>query len=175
MYLAVDFQALSDEESEWMRTYTSIRLSFRDTTAFVLPRLESFLRHILPSRKQVSRDVDHLNAKLMDMACKRREEIRARRLQSGDATDKKTDAEKDLLTMIMEGEMDGVGGLSTAEQLRVSIMSFTILLLLSASTQSNNHQNYNSSRTLLFSSWQVRIKTDAYDPAVMFFIITTVL
>lgn len=134
MYLAVDFQALSDEESEWMRTYTSIRLSFRDTTAFVLPRLESFLRHILPSRKQVSRDVDHLNAKLMDMACKRREEIRARRLQSGDATDKKTDAEKDLLTMIMEGEMDGVGGLSTAEQLRVSIMSFTILLLLSAST-----------------------------------------
>lgn len=107
---------MDDENSPYVKIYDSIRLNLRDPLVFIAPKLDPILKHFRPSRAELSRGVDQLNALLLSMAQKRREQIQQRRAHGKHDT---PDHQKDLLTLILEGELDGAPGLSTDEELRV--------------------------------------------------------
>lgn len=106
---------MDDEDSPYVKTYERIRTDLRDPLVFIVPKLDSIVKYFRSSRERLVCDVDKLNNLLLDMANKRRQEVRDRRAQSADIPD----SQKDLLTLIMEGELDGVLGLATNEELRV--------------------------------------------------------
>lgn len=76
--------------------------------------------HFLPSRKRLAQDVNFLNAKFADITGKRRQEIRERMLAEGTSRDIIDDESiKDMLTRVIEAELQGAKGLDSPELLRV--------------------------------------------------------
>ncbi|KAI8070672.1 cytochrome P450 [Gongronella butleri] len=113
-----DFHALDDPNSVWTTTYEHIRRGFRSPYTFLFPKYDWLLRHIIPGRKQFDASVTKLNALLLDMAHKKRQEIKANAQD-----DSVPEAEKDLLTLMLEAEMRGEGMMSD-DELRSNLAIF---------------------------------------------------
>ncbi|KAI8070673.1 cytochrome P450 [Gongronella butleri] len=110
-----DFHALEDPNSVWTTTYEEIRRGLRNPYNFLFPRYDRWLRHFIPGRRQFDASVDKLNTLLLDMAHTRRTQLK----QAADGTKNddtaSIDADKDLLTLMLEAEMRGEGVMSDNE------------------------------------------------------------
>lgn len=148
LYLAVDFHALDDINSPFSNAYLNIKDSLRDLFLILFPQLDFLVKHISSKRARLTRDVDALSNLLLDVAKKRRQEIQERRAQGIVVPDN----QKDLLTRIMEAELDGIDGMSSDEDLRVSVINIDIEWLY------RFNKLYTFRVTWQFSSWLVRIQ-----------------
>ncbi|KAL1928190.1 hypothetical protein VTP01DRAFT_3106 [Rhizomucor pusillus] len=117
---AVDFHALDDINSPYSNAYLNIKDSLRDLFLILFPQLDFLVKHISSKRARLTRDVDALSNLLLDVAKKRRQEIQERRAQGIVVPDN----QKDLLTRIMEAELDGIDGMSSDEDLRGNLAVF---------------------------------------------------
>ena len=117
-YIGFKFNALHDEDSVWVKTYNRFMESFSDFTIF-FPRISKMLRWFDRTRRE-RYEAGFKMAELLDnMADEKRQALLDKKnKKEGDDI---PDSEKDLLTLMLEAEMNDKEGVSlTKEELRVS-------------------------------------------------------
>ncbi|KAI8331303.1 cytochrome P450 [Blakeslea trispora] len=114
-----DFKALLDDSEGWTATYNIIMSNFYDPYVFLFNKIDFILQAILPSRRRSFNALMKFNKMIIELIERRRQEI-----QDGE---KKhiTDGEKDLLTLLIEADLQE-GNTATNEELRENIALFFV-------------------------------------------------
>ncbi|KAG0181655.1 cytochrome P450-dit2 [Apophysomyces sp. BC1034] len=112
-----DFGALKDKNSPWVHVYNSIQHGMFEQPFFNFPILDQQLRWLFPKRKIIHDNVERFNKMLDNIIDDKR-----RVLQSREATSVE-DHEKDLLTLMLEKEMDEKE-IFSKEELRSNLKMF---------------------------------------------------
>ncbi|KAI8333281.1 cytochrome P450 [Choanephora cucurbitarum] len=97
-----DFHATEDPNSRWVVCYDAINIAFQDPLFLLFPILEQKFLWMFPKRKAIHDQLDLFLEMMDDIILNKRKEIQA---------DKKyqNEAEKDLLTLMIEAEQRGEG------------------------------------------------------------------
>ncbi|KAI8577683.1 hypothetical protein K450DRAFT_282458 [Umbelopsis ramanniana AG] len=90
-----DFEALDSPVNHKVQTYNAINHGTRDPLYFFLPFLERNFLWALPKRRELHRKMDDMNAIFYSI-------IEHKRISLASTKDKTEDAEKDLLTLMLE-------------------------------------------------------------------------
>ncbi|OBZ84645.1 Phylloquinone omega-hydroxylase CYP4F2 [Choanephora cucurbitarum] len=112
-----DFKSLSGDPEGWTEIYNVIMKGMFDPWVFLFGKMEFILQYIIPSKRECIKSVVKFNKMLVEMADKRRQEI-----QNGKKLNT-PNSEKDLLTLMIEAEMEE-GIMTTNEELRENIALF---------------------------------------------------
>ncbi|CDH48236.1 cytochrome p450 [Lichtheimia corymbifera JMRC:FSU:9682] len=116
-----DFNAVQDQDNEWVSRYNTVMTSAFDVPYLVFPSLDTWLLPFNPSRKQKHAEADKLLGMIDQIILEKRKTLQNK---SSTATEKQ-DEEKDLLTMMIEAENSGEGVL-TNQELRNNVVVFLI-------------------------------------------------
>ncbi|KAH8555192.1 cytochrome P450 [Umbelopsis sp. PMI_123] len=106
-----DFEALDNPDNEKVKTYNDISKGTRDPLYFFFPFLEKHFLWALPKRRELHRKMDDVNDVFYSIVEHKRQVLAS-------AKDKIEDAEKDLLTLMLEAneeERDDKHRLSNSE------------------------------------------------------------
>ncbi|CAO3622916.1 unnamed protein product [Cunninghamella echinulata] len=104
-----DFNAVADEQSPWKKTYDIINTASSDPLFFMFPILENKLLWLFPKRQESFKKLDEWKAMLTSVIENKR------RLLKDNINQGIEEAEKDLLTLMIEGELRGEGALTKEE------------------------------------------------------------
>ncbi|CAO3616485.1 unnamed protein product [Cunninghamella blakesleeana] len=102
-----DFHAITDVNSEWVMTYYAIRKSLQEPLFFIFPFLEKKLLWMFPERRRKHGLVKKFFKMLDDVIVHKRHALESHKDIE--------EAEKDLLTLMLESELRGEGALSNDE------------------------------------------------------------
>ncbi|KAI7893584.1 cytochrome P450 [Mucor mucedo] len=105
-----EFNAIKDRDSEWIIRYNKINQGLRDPKFFFFPLLDSKWRWMFPGRNKIHQELDIFLKMLDDVIAKKKEAIK-----HGLHNKVLDDNEKDLLTLMIESEELGEGGLNNEE------------------------------------------------------------
>ncbi|KAI9496805.1 cytochrome P450 [Zychaea mexicana] len=114
-----DFEALKDENSVWVQKYNQAFKGFMDPIPIIYPRLDRIYRAISKTRRDCYNAAFELIDLLDDLANQKRKLLT-------EASNNKVDApqsEKDLLTLMLEAELNGEGSW-TRQDLRHNMALF---------------------------------------------------
>ncbi|KAF7721122.1 cytochrome P450-dit2 [Apophysomyces ossiformis] len=114
-----DFNALNDPDNPWVRMYYNIDDGIREPLFFHFPILDKYFLWMFPSRKAVQSDLKQFKQMLRQVISQRRQEVMAK----DHTMNASEDAEKDLLTLMLESEKLGEGAL-TDEELNSNLRVF---------------------------------------------------
>ncbi|KAG1050371.1 hypothetical protein G6F43_007348 [Rhizopus delemar] len=112
-----DFKALKGDPENWTSTYTQLTEALFDPIINVFASMENLLIYVVPKRRKAAKAVVKLNEKFDQLVSTKRQELQNGRFSN------KPDNEKDLLTLMLEAELQGEA-LETSEQLRHNIAVF---------------------------------------------------
>ncbi|KAI9267665.1 cytochrome P450 [Helicostylum pulchrum] len=119
-----DIHALQDPNNEWLRTYQSIITGMQDPLFFFFPIFETRFLHVFPKRQVIHDDCDRF-LKLMDDMIKEKRETINKSIE--DTVTSKVDTEdsqeKDILTLLLEGE-ESEGAYMTNDELKSNLCAF---------------------------------------------------
>ncbi|KAI8342010.1 cytochrome P450 [Chlamydoabsidia padenii] len=116
-----DFDSILDENNKWVETYYHIKSGVNDPLFFFFPLLDQKFLWLFPERRRKHEALQRFLGMLDDVIEKKR-----RYLQSKEGKmDESEDVEKDLLTLMLEGELSGEGVL-TNEELKSNLNVFFI-------------------------------------------------
>jgi cytochrome P450 len=104
-----DFESIKDKQSRWFLTYEKINKGISDTLYHALPFLDSHFLWLLPKRRAIHQELDQFLEMIDGIIERKRQE-----LKKGDDLNKLFN-EKDILTLLLEAEAGGEGGLTNAE------------------------------------------------------------
>lgn len=121
IHLGFDFECVSVVDNKWLKGYDNIRDNFADLFFILFQIFDDELKWMFPHRVSAHKDLDRLLANIDNVIAERKAEM------ASNATNpsKVPDAEKDILTLMLEAEQQGEGKLSDLE-LRVCILSLFI-------------------------------------------------
>ncbi|CAO3661351.1 unnamed protein product [Rhizopus stolonifer] len=114
-----DFQTLNGDPENWASTYNVVTDSLFDPFSSVLTYFEQLLIYVYPKRRRSAEAVIKLNKKFDQLTEQKRANIR------NGIFSQKPDNEKDLLTLMLEGEKDGQALISD-EELRHNMAVFFV-------------------------------------------------
>ncbi|KAI8359149.1 cytochrome P450 [Blakeslea trispora] len=115
-----DFNAISQKDSDWVNTYSIISNGIIEPINFVFPFLDQHDSIWLSSkRRQLHRHLDRFLEMIDQVILKKREAVKKGDLGNGYLPEH----EKDLLTLMIEGEMRGEGVMSD-EELKSNVCLF---------------------------------------------------
>ncbi|ORZ03932.1 cytochrome P450, partial [Syncephalastrum racemosum] len=112
-----DFGAIEDKNSKWVRTYDTINEAMRDLKFLFFPVLDTYLVSLFPERQKAHKELDRFMHLLDEIIENKRNELQKQR----DLGTK--ESERDLLTLMIESELDGEGAL-TNEELKSDLCIF---------------------------------------------------
>ncbi|CAO3627034.1 unnamed protein product [Cunninghamella echinulata] len=104
-----DFDSITNLDNEWVQTYHTIRKSLQEPIFFILPFLEKRFLWLFPDRQHKHRLVTKFHNMLDDIIANKRRIMENQKMNNID------DAEKDLLTLMLESELLGEGSLTNEE------------------------------------------------------------
>jgi cytochrome P450 len=108
-----DFDAILNNDSEWVQVYEGIREAIVNPLFFVFPVLEMKFLWLFPKRQEQHRLLRKFHGMLDQVIENKRHTLLLQQQQgSEDLTD---NADKDLLTLMLEGELSGEGILTDEE------------------------------------------------------------
>nr|AAF80599.1 cytochrome P-450 cyp509A1 [Cunninghamella elegans] len=113
-----DFNAILDEKSIWKQTYDGINKAASDPLFILFPILEEKFLWLFPKRQQSFKLLNEWKKMLLSIIEKKREAIQ------NNVDHGVEEAEKDLLTLMIESEHRGEGALSNEELLSDLIIFF---------------------------------------------------
>lgn len=149
--LDFDFNAITDENNEWVQRYSQINIGLRDPKFHFFPSFDTKWLSWFPQRAKVHKELDIFLSMLDDVIAKKREAIK-----QGLTNDALEENERDLLGLMIEAEERGEGIMDN-EELKVHLYdNARIWQVVSMYT------NFFicSSRVICVSfSWLVRIKS----------------
>lgn len=102
IFVGIDFGALQNDDSYWHNTYIHIMKAATDPFFFVFPVLDKQLRFLFPSRVRDHKLVTDFISRIQLLA----DEKRASLDNQQQHDDTIPDHEKDLLTLLVEGEKE---------------------------------------------------------------------
>lgn len=100
---------MTDKDNEWISIYHDIKQGMQDPFFFLMPRLDQYFLWLFPKRRAIHRQLDRFFKMLEQMIVDKRNFNSDTELEEN---------EKDLLTLMIEGEARGEGIL-TNQELRV--------------------------------------------------------
>ncbi|KAI7855507.1 cytochrome P450 [Circinella umbellata] len=106
-----NFKALEDENSVWVKTYEMAFKGFMDIIPIAYPRLDWIYRKISKGRRERYNAAFELMGLLDEVADERRKWL----LKNKSTISNRPKSEKDLLTLMLEGELAGEGILTKLE------------------------------------------------------------
>jgi cytochrome P450 len=111
--LGFDFEAVTRMDSEWLEGYDKIRLSVTKPFFLLFQIFDDQLKWMFSSRVEAHRNLDALLEKIDGMVADKRVSI----TEKINTLEYKAlpDSEKDLLTLMIEAELQGEGKLSDLE------------------------------------------------------------
>ncbi|KAI8056456.1 cytochrome P-450 cyp509A1 [Thamnidium elegans] len=115
-----NIHALQDPNNEWLRTYQSIITGMQDPLFFFFPIFETRFLHMFPKRQVIHDDCDRF-LKLMDDMIKKKRDIVNKSIK--DTVIKEDSQEKDILTLLLEGE-ESEDAYMTNEELKSNLCAF---------------------------------------------------
>ena len=121
-FIDFDFKALEDENSVWVKTYEMAFKGFMDIIPIAYPRLDWIYRKISKGRRERYNAAFELMGLLDGIADGRRKWL----LENKSTINNRPNSEKDLLTLMLEGELAGEG-IWTKLELRVNMWYFYLL------------------------------------------------
>jgi cytochrome P450 len=104
-----NFNSVTDENSEWKKVYDEVTVSFRKPLFILFPILDQKFRWLFPTRLQEYRNLNKFMDMLRGVIDHKRRVLKESIEGNGD------DAEKDLLTLMLESENRGEGILTDDE------------------------------------------------------------
>ncbi|KAI8329505.1 cytochrome P450 [Chlamydoabsidia padenii] len=113
-----DFDAILNEDSEWVKIYEGIKKGLMNPFFFLFPWLELHFLWLFPKRQEQHTLVHRFHAMLDNVI-----ENKRRLLQQQGGKDAIDTADKDILTLMLEGELSGEGAL-TNEELKSNLNIF---------------------------------------------------
>ncbi|CAO3599673.1 unnamed protein product [Absidia cylindrospora] len=116
-----EFDSISNEDNELVKIYNGIKHGLAQPSFHIFPFLDKYFLWLLPERKQKHRLLHQFHDLLNEVIVKKRETLRLKYERNGNKFD--DDEEKDLLTLMMEGEFTGEGAL-THEELKSNLNVF---------------------------------------------------
>lgn len=112
-----NFNAITQPEGEWLKTYNIINDALLDPFFFAFPRCDQEWLWLFPKRKAIHRQLDKFLATIDHII-----ELKRAKVNEGDLKNEVLDeSERDLLTLMIESELRGEGGM-TNEELKVKQM-----------------------------------------------------
>ncbi|CAO3625785.1 unnamed protein product [Mucor hiemalis] len=116
-----DFEAVTEIDSRWLQGYDEIRSEMTRLFFILFQVFDDQLKWIFPARVNAHKNLDHLLERIDEMIAMKRITI----TEKINSPEFKTlpDSEKDLLTLMIEAELQGEGKLSDME-LRKNIVGF---------------------------------------------------
>ncbi|KAI8891346.1 cytochrome P450 [Backusella circina FSU 941] len=117
--LDFDFGATKDENSEWVQIYRRVDSALQNPLYFFFPSLDSKYLWMFPKRQKEHVFLDRFIGMLDDIIEKRRSGVKMGQTHNPFLDEN----EKDLLTLMLESEMEGNGKM-TNEELRSNICLF---------------------------------------------------
>lgn len=114
--IGFDFNAIKDDKSPWVHTYNTIMNGLQHPLHFFFPSLDQSFIWLFPSRQRIHKELTRFLDMLSEVIKKKRKDI-----ANNVHNDSLPENEKDVLTLLIEAEQRGEGGL-TDEELRVSII-----------------------------------------------------
>lgn len=121
IHLGFDFECVSVVDNKWLKGYDNIRDNFADLFFILFQIFDDELKWMFPRRVSAHKDLDRLLANIDNVIAERKAEMASNAINPS----KVPDAEKDILTLMLEAEQQGEGKLSDLE-LRVCILSLFI-------------------------------------------------
>jgi cytochrome P450 len=116
--LGFDFECVSVVDNKWLKGYDNIRDNFADLFFILFQIFDDELKWMFPHRVSAHKDLDRLLANIDNVITEKKAEMAI----NGPSSSKVPAAEKDILTLMLEAELQGEGKLSDLE-LRVCILS----------------------------------------------------
>ncbi|ORZ07157.1 cytochrome P450 [Absidia repens] len=123
-----DFDAILHEDSKWVNVYDEINVAIFDPFFFFLPFLDTHFRWLFRDRKRKSELVGQFHAMLLGVIEKKRQVLQEKynaKIQDNhhDVVD---DAEKDLLTLMLESDYSEGGSILTNDEIKSNLNVFFI-------------------------------------------------
>ncbi|KAI8883547.1 cytochrome P450 [Backusella circina FSU 941] len=106
-----DFNAITDKDNAWVKTYNSFREAISHPIFFLFPILESHFLWMFPKRKQAHADLDHFLSMMRTIIVEKRKKIESNQNQNANLNEN----ERDLLNLMLESEMKGEGQMTNKE------------------------------------------------------------
>jgi cytochrome P450 len=107
---------LGDKDNHWVNTYHSVMQGIFKPMYFIFPVIEKRLLWLFPKRKRVHDDLNRFLSMIDTIIADKRKKIH----DGKNSNDVLAENEKDLLTLMLENEMNGDGSM-TNEELKVYI------------------------------------------------------
>ncbi|KAG0173233.1 cytochrome P450-dit2 [Apophysomyces sp. BC1034] len=117
---AFDFNSIEKPNSQWVTTYNNVMKGHNDPLFNFFPALEQKFLWLFPSRQKVHRDLTDFNTMLDNVIAHKRQA-----LKDNIPNPNLQDNEKDLLTLMIESEINGEGALSD-EELKSNLSVFFV-------------------------------------------------
>ncbi|ORZ01521.1 cytochrome P450 [Syncephalastrum racemosum] len=114
-----DFHALDNHNNEWEVAYEMIRKELVSPLTNMLARYDYILKYIIPGRAEKQAAVSKINHLLSDIANERRKMIK----RNPDML-KVPDSEKDLLTLMLESDLENSDDPASEELIRANLATF---------------------------------------------------
>lgn len=116
-----NFEALDNPDNEKVRIYKDIFKGISDPLYFLFPILDKYFLWALTNRRELHRKVDYMNGVFNSVINNKRQTL-------ADVKDSKDEAEKDLLTMMLEAnaETSDTGRQLSNSELRDNLALFFI-------------------------------------------------
>ena len=116
-----DFECVSVVDNKWLKGYDNIRDNFADLFFILFQIFDDELKWMFPHRVSAHKDLDRLLANIDNVITEKKAEMAI----NGPNSSKVPAAEKDILTLMLEAELQGEGKLSDLE-LRRNITGFFV-------------------------------------------------
>ncbi|CAO3624112.1 unnamed protein product [Cunninghamella echinulata] len=104
-----DFNSIKDENSEWQLVYRNVLENLRSIFFLLFPKLEQNYLWLFPKRQKEFQELYKWRNLLSQVIENKRKELKENKSEDLD------DSEKDLLTLMLESELNGEGVLSNEE------------------------------------------------------------
>ncbi|CAO3646129.1 unnamed protein product [Cunninghamella blakesleeana] len=104
-----DFNSIKDEKSKWHVIYSDIIEYARNPLFLILPKLELNFLWLFPKRREEFKTLDKWKGVLLQVIESKREELKNHTSQEIE------ESEKDILSLMLEGELRGEGVLTNEE------------------------------------------------------------
>lgn len=115
--LGFDFQSLKGDPEGWTQTYEKIVASIFDPWITIFAKIDFIYKYVSANRRRTIESTTKFNSMLGKMIDTKRQQL----IDNGVDTNI-PETEKDLLTLMLEADIQGEGRAHTTTELRVSIM-----------------------------------------------------
>ncbi|KAF7728619.1 cytochrome P450-dit2 [Apophysomyces ossiformis] len=149
-----DFHSVEQPDNEWVNTYNSVMKGHLDPLFNFFPKLDQSFLWLFPERQRLHRELTHFLAMLDNLILHKREALKNQKPNPN-----LEENEKDLLTLMIESELNGEGAMSNEELMVCTYLSmWSLRMSLTRSITRTGHDT--TANALSFAIYYLAVHQD---------------